>query len=127
MTIVEVKNFDLNPGLRNIVNDFRRDNKIRYEYKFYKIFEDDIFVASLIEYNIPIKNCLYFDLYVFKRVRRKGFGTKILNIYKNKNKNKDLFVRSNQESKNEFLKKNGFMLIEDNINKNLYYFDNNEK
>ena len=127
MTIVEVKNFDLNPGLRNIVNDFRRDNKIRYEYKFYKIFEDDIFVASLIEYNIPIKNCLYFDLYVFKRVRRKGFGTKLLNIYKNKNKNKDLFVRSNQESKNEFLKKNGFMLIEDNINKNLYYFDNNEK
>ena len=127
MTIVEVKNFDLNPGLRNIVNDFRRDNKIRYEYKFYKIFEDDIFVASLIEYNIPIKNCLYFDLYVFKRVRRKGFGTKLLNIYKNKNKNKDLFVRSNQESKNEFLKKNGFTLIEDNINKNLYYFDNNEK
>lgn len=127
MIITEKKNIYDEPELIDILVRFRRDNRIRYDYNLYKIYYDNIFIGSLIEYNIPIKNCLYFDLYVFKRVRRKGFGTKILNIYKNKNKNKDLFVRSNQESKNEFLKKNGFMLIEDNINKNLYYFDNNEK
>lgn len=123
MVIKKINNIN-SDELATIVRNFRKDNKIYYDYKLYKIYDKDNYIGSLIEYDIPIKNCLYFDIHIFADKRRQGFGSKILNIYKEKNKNKDLFIRSNQESKNNFLKKNGFNIVQDNLNKNLYYLDN---
>ena len=125
MNIKEIENIYSELGLQKIISKFKKDNKIGYDYKLYEVFNNkNILIGFLIEYNIPIKNCLYFDIFVFKSDRRIGYGSSILELYKLNNKGKDIFIRSNQESKNNFLEKNGFKLIEDNLNKNLYYFDN---
>lgn len=114
--------------LRKIL--FKYSNEIEYDSDIYSILLDyNKVIGYISKYKVPIDKSCYIDIFIFSEYRNKGYGSTSLTIFIDNflSDYNEIYIRSNQPDKNRFLLKNKFVLLEDNLNKNLYYLENSSK
>lgn len=115
-----------NMNISNLARILYEKKDITYDSDFYQIILKDNEISNLIGYitkhKVPANKSCYIDIFILPEYRNRGFGSESLNLFIDNylTMYSELYIRSKDKYKSEFLKKNDFKFIEENLYKDLF-------
>lgn len=115
-----------NITINNVARILYEKRNITYDSDFYQIILKDNEITNLIgyitKYKVPANKSCYIDIFILSEYRNRGLGTESLNLFIRKylTMYKEIYIKSKDKYKSEFLKKNDFIFIEENLYKDLF-------
>lgn len=113
-------------NINNVTRILYEKGNITYDSDFYQIILKDNEITNLVgyitKYKVPANKSCYIDIFILSEYRNRGLGTESLNLFIRKylTTYKEIYIKSKDKYKTEFLKKNDFIFIEENLYKDLF-------
>ena len=115
-----------NMNISNLARILHEKNDITYDSDLYQIILKEDKISTLIgyitKYKVPANKSCYIDIFILSEYRNRGFGSMCLKLFIEKylNMYTEIYIKSKDKYKSEFLKKNDFKFIEENLYKDLF-------